>query len=31
MNKGWKNKKLLKNTSKHVRLMLEYIFVLKKI
>ena len=27
MNKSWKNMKMIENTSKHVKLMTEYIFV----
>jgi len=27
MNKNYKNMKILENTSKHVKLMIEYIFV----
>jgi len=27
MNKSWKNMKMIENTSKHVKLMIEYIVV----
>ena len=30
MNKSWKNMKMIENTSKHVKLMIEYIFVVIK-